>query len=109
MSWPTSRTATPCVERLLEATGRIEGRARSDELYWAVRRLFETLARERPLLVVLDDIQWAESAFLDLIDYLAGWSRDAPILVCCLARTDLAELRPNWGGNATIQLGAPPP
>ena len=95
-------------ERILEATGRAEGTARTGELYWAVRRLFETLARRRPLLVVLDDIQWAESAFLDLVEYLAGWSRDAPILVCCLARTDLAELRPNWGGAATIQLAPLP-
>ena len=95
-------------ERILEATGRVEGRSRTGELYWAVRRLFETLARRRSLLVVLDDIQWAEPAFLDLIEYLAGWSRDAPILVCCLARTDLAELRPDWAGTATIQLAPLP-
>ena len=59
----------------------------------------ETLAREQPLVLVLDDIQWAEPAFLDLVEYLAGWSRDAPILVCCLARPDLAELRPALGGR----------
>ena len=94
--------------RILEAIGRAEGSARTGELYWAVRRLFETLARRRPLLLVLDDIQWAESAFLDLIEYLEGWTRDAPILLCCLARTDLAELRPNWGGAATIQLAPLP-
>ena len=89
--------------RVLEAVGRAEQRSRSDELYWAIRRLLETLARERPLVLVLDDIQWAEPAFLDLVEYLAGWSRDAPILVCCMARPDLAELRPAWTG-ATIQL-----
>ena len=85
--------------RILEAVGRAEPRSRSDELYWAIRRLLETLARERPLVLVLDDIQWAEPAFLDLVEYLAGWSRDAPILVCCMARPDLAELRPAWGGS----------
>ena len=90
--------------RLLEAVGRAEPRSRSDELYWAFRRLLETLARERPVLLVLDDVQWAEPAFLDLIEYLAGWTRDAPILVCCLARSDLAELRPAWAGTPTIQL-----
>ena len=58
----------------------------------------------RPVLLVLDDVQWAEPAFLDLIEYLAGWTRDAPILVCCLARSDLAELRPAWAGTPTIQL-----
>ena len=49
--------------RLLEAVGRAEADvSRSDELYWAVRRLLETLARERPVLLVLDDVQWAEPA-----------------------------------------------
>ena len=57
-----------------------------------------------PLLLVLDDVQWAEPAFLDLIEYLAGWTRDAPILVCCLARSDLSEVRPAWAGTPTIQL-----
>ena len=90
-------------ERILDAVGRAEPRSRSDELYWAIRHLLETLARERPVVLVLDDIQWAEPAFLDLVEYLAGWSRDAPILVCCLARPDLADVRPAWGGS-TIQL-----
>src|SRR5215203_112352 len=89
--------------RILEAIGRAEPRSRSDEIYSAVRRLLESLAAAQPLVVVLDDIQWAEPAFLDLVEYLAGWSRDAPILVCCMARPDLAELRPGWGGT-TIQL-----
>ena len=62
------------------------------------------MPRSGPLLLVLDDVQWAEPAFLDLIEYLAGWTRDAPILVCCLARSDLAELRPAWAGTPTIQL-----
>ena len=88
--------------RILEAVGRAEQRSRSDELDWAVRRLFETLALQRPLVLV-DDIQWAEPAFLDLVEYLAGWSRDAPILICCLARPDIAETRPAWTGT-TIQL-----
>jgi class 3 adenylate cyclase/tetratricopeptide (TPR) repeat protein len=82
--------------RILEALGRAEQRSRSDEIYWAVRRLLEALARDRPVVVVLDDIQWAEPAFLDLVEYLTGWSRDAPILLCCLARTEFAEMRPGW-------------
>ena len=90
--------------RILEAIGRAESRSRSDELYWAVRRLLETLALERPVLVLLDDVQWAEPAFFDLVEYLQGWSRGAPILVCCLARTDLADVRPAWVASASIQL-----
>ena len=94
--------------RILEVVGRAEPRSRSDELYWGVRRLFETLARQRPLLLVLDDVQWADPAFLDLVEYLAGWSRDAPILVCCLARTDLPEVRPVWASHAAIELAPLP-
>ena len=93
--------------RILEAVGRAAPRSRTDELYSAIRRLLETLARKQPVVLVLDDIQWAESAFLDLVEYLAGWSRDAPILVCCMARPDLEELRPAWGGT-TIQLAPLP-
>jgi len=93
--------------RLLEATGRAEPRSRSDELYWAVRRLLETLARERPVVVVLDDVQWAEPAFLDLVEYLAGWSRNGAVLACCLARPDLAEVRPSWAATGTTLELAP--
>jgi tetratricopeptide (TPR) repeat protein len=93
--------------RILEAIGRAEPHSRTDEIYSAVRRLLETLAATQPVVVVLDDIQWAEPAFLDLVEYLAGWSRDAPILVCCLARPDLADVRPGWGGT-TIQLAPLP-
>jgi class 3 adenylate cyclase/tetratricopeptide (TPR) repeat protein len=85
--------------RVLEAVGQAPPQSRSDELYWALRRLFETLARDRPAVIVLDDVQWAESAFLDLVEYLAGWSRDAPLLVVCLARPDLLDLRPGWGAG----------
>jgi class 3 adenylate cyclase/tetratricopeptide (TPR) repeat protein len=91
-------------ERILEATGRGEPRSRTDELYWAVRRLLETLARSRPVALVLDDVQWAEPAFLDLVEYLQGWSRDAPILICCLARPELIELRPAWSTSSMIEL-----
>ena len=61
-------------------------------------------AAERPQLVLLDDIQWAEDLFLDLIEHVAEWTRDASIFLLCIARPELHELRPNWGGgklNAT--------
>src|SRR5918992_187622 len=86
-------------ERVLEAIGQAPPRSRSDELYWAIRRLLETLARDRPVIVVLDDVQWAESAFLDLVEYLAGWSLDAALLLVCLARRDLLDVRPGWGAG----------
>jgi DNA-binding SARP family transcriptional activator/tetratricopeptide (TPR) repeat protein len=76
----------------------------------AVRLLFEAVARTRPLVVVFDDIHWAEETFLALVEHLAVWSRDAPILLLCLARPELLELRPVWGGgllNATTTLLEP--
>lgn len=72
----------------------------SEETFWAIRRLFETLARDRPVVVCLEDVHWAEPTFLDLLEYVAGWSRDAPILLLCLARPDLLDERPRWGGAA---------
>jgi class 3 adenylate cyclase/tetratricopeptide (TPR) repeat protein len=76
-----------------------------EETFWAVRRFFEALARPRPLVVCLEDIHWAEPTFLDLIEYLAGWLGDAPVLLLCLARADLLEVRPSWASpraDATI-------
>jgi len=82
--------------------------AAPEEAFRAVRRAFELMASEQPLVVVFDDIHWAQPAFLDLIDHLADWSRDAPILLVCLARQELLEARPAWGGGklaaTTIQL-----
>jgi class 3 adenylate cyclase/tetratricopeptide (TPR) repeat protein len=76
----------------------------------AVRRLFETLARRRPLVVLFDDIHWAEPGFLDLVEHIADLARDAPILLLCVARPELLEVRPGWGGgklNATSILLQP--
>ena len=73
--------------------------ATSEEIFWAVRRLFEALARVRPLVVVLDDLQWAEPTFLDLVEHVADLARDAPIVLLCMARPELLEARPGWGGG----------
>ena len=73
--------------------------ATSEEIFWAVRRLFETLARSRPLVVVIDDLQWAEPTFLDLVEHVAELARDAPIVLLCMARPELLEARPGWGGG----------
>jgi class 3 adenylate cyclase/tetratricopeptide (TPR) repeat protein len=81
-----------------------------DETAWAARKLFEQVAGERPLVVVLDDVHWAEPTFLDLIEHVADLSRDAPILLVCLSRPELLDTRPAWGGgklNATAILLEP--
>ena len=61
------------------------------ESYWAVRRLLEALARTRPVLLLLDDVHWAEPALLDLVDYLGQRITDAPLLLVNLARPELAR------------------
>ena len=71
---------------------------------WAIRRFFEAVGARVPLVAVFDDIHWAESALLDVIEHVAEWSRDVPILLLCMARPELLEVRPGWGGgkrNAT--------
>jgi class 3 adenylate cyclase/tetratricopeptide (TPR) repeat protein len=88
--------ATRIAARVAGAIGIAEEAGAADETLWAVRRLFEHMSRTRPLVVGLDDLQWAEPTFLDLVEYLVGWSRDAPILVVCLARPDLLERHPTW-------------
>jgi predicted ATPase/DNA-binding SARP family transcriptional activator len=71
----------------------------TEELHWAMSKLLETLARQRPLILVIDDLHWAEPALLDLVEHLADWTRDAPLLLCCMARPELLEERPTWGGG----------
>src|SRR6266540_3764382 len=93
--------------RLAAALGLADSSGTGEETFWAARKLFEAHARERPLVVVFDDVQWGEPTFLDLIDHVTDWTRDAPILLICLARPELLDIRPVWGGgkfNATSVL-----
>jgi class 3 adenylate cyclase/tetratricopeptide (TPR) repeat protein len=70
-----------------------------EETAWAFRRLFEALASARPLVLVVDDIHWAEPTMLDLLEYVVGASSTAPILIVCLARPDLFDTRPSWAAQ----------
>jgi class 3 adenylate cyclase len=88
-------------------SSEIDFEANRDEIALQTRRILERLARERPLLVVFDDLQWAEPTFLDLIDHITDLARDAPMLLVCIARPELLDVRPGWGGgklNATTML-----
>jgi class 3 adenylate cyclase/tetratricopeptide (TPR) repeat protein len=69
------------------------------ELRWAMRVYLERRGAT-PTVVVFEDVQWAEPSLLDLIEHLAEWTR-APLLVICLARPDLLDVRPGWGGGKT--------
>jgi hypothetical protein len=81
-----------------------------EEAFTAWRRFFEALAEQRPLVLVFEDIQWADDGLLDFIEHLADWARDVPMLIVCTARLELLERRPAWGGgklNAAIVALAP--
>jgi len=81
---------------VLAAVGVDDGAAQTEETFWAVRRLLEGVAAERPLVIVVEDIHWAEPTFLDLLEYLVVFSTGQPILLVCLTRPELAESRPGW-------------
>jgi class 3 adenylate cyclase len=70
-----------------------------EEIAWAVRKLFEAAAARGPLVVVFDDLHWGEPVFLDLVEHIADFSRDAPILLLCMARPELLDRRSAWGGG----------
>ncbi len=80
---------------MLEA---LEGERSSQEITWAAREIMVTLADVQPLVLFFEDIHWAEEPLLELIEHLADWVR-APLLVICLARPELLEQRPGWGGG----------
>jgi tetratricopeptide (TPR) repeat protein len=83
-------------ERMAELAGLGEGAAQTGELFWAVRRFLESLARTRPVVAVFEDVHWAEPTLLDLVEYLGAWSSEAPVLVLCIARPELLDKRPGW-------------
>jgi class 3 adenylate cyclase/tetratricopeptide (TPR) repeat protein len=108
--WPLveALSATPEAAPVIERLGGVA--AAPEELFWEVRRLLESLVLQRPVILWLDDLQWAESMLFDLLDHVADLSRDAPILLMCTARPELLEVRPGWGGgklNATTMLLEP--
>jgi DNA-binding SARP family transcriptional activator len=85
--------------RIAGAIGADDAEGSAADLFWAVRSLFAAQARERPLVVIFDDLQWAEPTLLDLLEQLVDATRDAPVLLLCLARSELLEERPAWGGG----------
>ncbi len=70
-----------------------------DEGFGAWQRFFELVAENRPLVLVLEDLHWADDGTLDFVDHLADWSTDSPLLVLCTARPELFDRRPLWGGG----------
>jgi class 3 adenylate cyclase/tetratricopeptide (TPR) repeat protein len=112
LSYGEGITYWPLVEMLVPVGVDPESVVAStpEETRVAFRRLLETRAEARPQVVVVDDLQWAERVFVDLVEHVADVSRGAPIFVLCIARTELLDTRPDWGGgklNATSLLLEP--
>jgi DNA-binding SARP family transcriptional activator len=81
---------------VLGAVGLSHEPAQTQEAFWAIRTLLERLARDRPLVVAIEDIHWAEPLLLDLLEYVVAFARSSPILLLCMARPELLEARPSW-------------
>jgi tetratricopeptide (TPR) repeat protein len=76
--------------------GETDAQTSAEEIAWAFRKTLEHAASEQPVVVVVDDIQWGEETFLDLIEHVALLSSGASILLLCLARPELIERRATW-------------
>jgi tetratricopeptide (TPR) repeat protein len=87
----------PRLLALFEPGGSVE--SRREELFAAWRRFFEADAESAPIILVFEDLQWADPGLLDFIEYLAHWSRHHPILVMTLGRPELLDARPTWGAG----------
>ena len=93
-------TDGPACSTLAQLFGAADRDSSVEETFWAVRSFLEAVAETAPLAVVFDDIHWGEPTFLDLIEHITGWAREAPILVLCVARPELLDERAGWGRGA---------
>jgi DNA-binding SARP family transcriptional activator len=97
-------------QRVAELVGMTEAVEEAEERSWAVRSFFEALARRQPLAVVFDDIHWGQPTFLELVEHVTDSARGVPLLIVCIARPELLDVHPGWGGgklNATTILLEP--
>ena len=94
--------------RLAGAVGSEEAPPGGEETFWAVRRFLEHMARNQPIILGIDELQWAEPTFLDLLEYLVGWTTDAPVLVLGLTRPELLEQRPTWSATSSLVVALEP-
>ncbi|HZA84000.1 MAG TPA: adenylate/guanylate cyclase domain-containing protein, partial [Actinomycetes bacterium] len=107
---PLDREREQVAARIAQLIGLEAAPGPAEEAAWAFRRLLEHLADRGPLVVVLDDLHWAEPGLLDLVEHAADYARGAPVLLVAMARPELLEQRPGWAGgklNATTMLLEP--
>jgi class 3 adenylate cyclase/tetratricopeptide (TPR) repeat protein len=84
------------------ATGVLEavhGERSQQEIAWAAREWAQLMAQTQPLILVFEDIHWAEEPLLELIEHMTDWVRDGSLLILCLSRPELLDIRSDWGGG----------
>jgi tetratricopeptide (TPR) repeat protein len=97
--------AADSVRRAVGAVlGESAGAMPAGEMHWALARLLEALARDRPRLVVLEDVHWAADTLLDFVEYLRARPPRGHVLVLALARPDLWTRRPGWADERSVRL-----
>ncbi len=102
-----ARDRDAVVEPLMALLGKADLPGGTEQTFWSVRRLVEELASQRPLVLSIDDLHWAEPALLQVLDRLHEEVADLPVLLLCQARPELLELYPGWGSEtagSTIRL-----
>ncbi len=77
----------------------IEAERSQQDIVWAAHEWAAELADAQPLILVFEDVHWAEEPFLELLEHLAERVKDAPLMILCLARPELLDIRPGWGGG----------
>jgi len=99
---PSARTIGEGVAQLMSVAGVSVSQ---DDAFWAARRILERMADTAPLVAIFEDLHWADSVFLDLLEYIVDLVADVPFLIIATARPDLLEARPSWAsGRSTTQL-----
>ncbi len=105
-----ARRAADCLSGIVldKASTRAEPTG-TEEISWAVRYLLSGLGKTKPVIMVWEDLHWAESTLLDMIDDVVSWLTDVPVLLLCVARMELLDSRPSWGGGKpcamTVDVG----
>jgi class 3 adenylate cyclase/tetratricopeptide (TPR) repeat protein len=94
--------AQDVADRVASAIGLTQTQYAPEELFWGARKALETLAGETALVVVFEDIHWAEVTLVDLIEHLLRAIKHVPLVVLCAARHDFLELRPHWPEHGAI-------
>ena len=109
---PADEARDRTIEGIAQILGVADATPAEGQTRWSIRKLLSALALEEPVVLVVEDVHWAEPTLLDLLESVADWMRDVAIFVVCTARPEILENRAGWGGgrpNASILALRPLP